>query len=263
MDGRAVVTMKIRRKYTPIYKDATALLRPKTGLNDMIIELDPGHEERRARRRRAGRSRSARRCRTSTSTRSSRRSTPTRATTCSCWSAARPRASAGRATACRPTLQRFEPTGRDLARINGALAERQRNIRRSIHNFRLLAEALGDKDDELAALVDSSNARLPAFADQDARLREALQAAAGHAADDRTRRWPRPTGSADVLGPTLGALRPGARALGPSLRRRAPVPRRDDAGHPRPAAAVRARRRCRRSRTCARRRATSRPSRPS
>ncbi|MGZ6673519.1 MAG: MlaD family protein, partial [Solirubrobacteraceae bacterium] len=42
VDGRAVVTMKIRRKYTPIYKDATALLRPKTGLNDMVIELDPG-----------------------------------------------------------------------------------------------------------------------------------------------------------------------------------------------------------------------------
>ena len=40
VDGRAVVTMKIRRKYTPIYKDATALLRPKTGLNDMVIELD-------------------------------------------------------------------------------------------------------------------------------------------------------------------------------------------------------------------------------
>ena len=42
VDGRAVVTMKIRRKYTPIYKNATALLRPKTGLNDMVIELDPG-----------------------------------------------------------------------------------------------------------------------------------------------------------------------------------------------------------------------------
>src|SRR5512132_3842628 len=42
-DGRAVVTMKIRRKYTPIYRNATALLRPKTGLNDMVIELTPGH----------------------------------------------------------------------------------------------------------------------------------------------------------------------------------------------------------------------------
>ncbi|MDX6658553.1 MAG: phospholipid/cholesterol/gamma-HCH transport system substrate-binding protein, partial [Solirubrobacteraceae bacterium] len=41
-DGRAVITMSIKRKYTPIYKDATALLRPKTGLNDMLVELTPG-----------------------------------------------------------------------------------------------------------------------------------------------------------------------------------------------------------------------------
>ena len=33
---------EVRKKYTPIYQDATALLRPKTGLNDMIVELDPG-----------------------------------------------------------------------------------------------------------------------------------------------------------------------------------------------------------------------------
>ena len=58
--------MQIRRKYTPIYKNATALLRPKTGLNDMLIELDAGLEERRASCRRASTSRSTRRCRTST-----------------------------------------------------------------------------------------------------------------------------------------------------------------------------------------------------
>ena len=43
-DGRAVVTMQIRDKYKPIYKDATILLRPKTGLKDMILALDPGTE---------------------------------------------------------------------------------------------------------------------------------------------------------------------------------------------------------------------------
>ena len=43
VDGKAVVQMKIKRKYTPIYRDATALLRPKTALNDMTIALDPGN----------------------------------------------------------------------------------------------------------------------------------------------------------------------------------------------------------------------------
>ena len=42
-DGRAVVTMSIRDKYKDLVKrDATMLLRPKTGLKDMVIELDPG-----------------------------------------------------------------------------------------------------------------------------------------------------------------------------------------------------------------------------
>ena len=34
--------MAIDRKFLPIYRDATVLLRPKTGLKDMFLELDPG-----------------------------------------------------------------------------------------------------------------------------------------------------------------------------------------------------------------------------
>ena len=41
-NGRAVVNMQIKDEYRPIYKDATILLRPKTGLKDMILSLDPG-----------------------------------------------------------------------------------------------------------------------------------------------------------------------------------------------------------------------------
>src|SRR5918994_3841802 len=41
-DGNAVVTMDIDRKFLPVYQDATILLRPKTGLKDMFLELDPG-----------------------------------------------------------------------------------------------------------------------------------------------------------------------------------------------------------------------------
>ena len=42
-DGRAVVTMDLDPGYKGfVHTDASALLRPKTGLKDMFIELDPG-----------------------------------------------------------------------------------------------------------------------------------------------------------------------------------------------------------------------------
>ena len=41
--GRAVVTMQIDNKYAAlIHPDASLLLRPRTGLQDMTIEVDPG-----------------------------------------------------------------------------------------------------------------------------------------------------------------------------------------------------------------------------
>jgi phospholipid/cholesterol/gamma-HCH transport system substrate-binding protein len=220
VEGRAVVTMKIRRKYTPIYRNATALLRPKTGLNDMVLELDPG----------------------------SRNAGPAPKGYAIPVDQTLPNVNfdeilssldgdtrdylqlllggageglGGQGKQLSASLKRLEPTGRYLARLNGALAERQRNIRRSIHNFSRLAQALGSKDNDLAALVDSSNRVFQAFANQDARLRETLQELPGALTATNTA-----LGKADKLGkqlgPTLGALRPAARALGPSLRQSRP-----------------------------------------
>ena len=79
-EGLAVVTLEIKPEYDNlIRRDATALLRPKTALKDMFVEVDPGHGE--AGRRRAAGSPSPTRCPTSTPTRSTRRSTPTRVRT--------------------------------------------------------------------------------------------------------------------------------------------------------------------------------------
>src|SRR5439155_8084367 len=45
-DGRAVVTMQIEPKYRPLlHIDATALLRPRTPLKDMFVELNPGSDD--------------------------------------------------------------------------------------------------------------------------------------------------------------------------------------------------------------------------
>src|SRR5215208_420372 len=42
-DGHAVVGMDVDNKYAPlIHTNASLLLRPKTGLNDMVVEVDPG-----------------------------------------------------------------------------------------------------------------------------------------------------------------------------------------------------------------------------
>jgi phospholipid/cholesterol/gamma-HCH transport system substrate-binding protein len=220
-NGRAVVTMKIRRKYTPIYRDATALLRPKTGLNDMIIELTPGN-------RRAG------------TLDPKKGDVPIGATL--------PNVNADEVLAAldgdtrdylklllngagqalgnngrnlSATLRRFEPTSRDLLKITRALATRRDNIQRSVSNFRKLTEAVGTKDQELSQLVDASNAVFASFAKQDARLRETLQLLPGTLQETNTALG-KASGLGKVLGPTLGDLRPAARALGPSLEQTRP-----------------------------------------
>ena len=81
-DGRALVHMEIEQEYEDlVHRDATALLRPRTGLKDMFVAARPGHDVRAADRR--GRHDPGRRNtrRTWTRTRSCRRSTATRATT--------------------------------------------------------------------------------------------------------------------------------------------------------------------------------------
>src|SRR3712207_3724942 len=42
VDGAGVVTFAIDQEYLPIYRDATILMRPTTGLKDMFFQLDPG-----------------------------------------------------------------------------------------------------------------------------------------------------------------------------------------------------------------------------
>ena len=45
-DGLALVTVELDPdEVGPVYRDATMYLRPKTGLNDMTIQLDPGRPD--------------------------------------------------------------------------------------------------------------------------------------------------------------------------------------------------------------------------
>lgn len=220
-DGRAVVTMKIRRKFTPVYRDATALLRPKTGLNDMVIELAPGSKA--AGELDPGKQRVP-----------VQRTLPninadevlsaldddTRQYLQLLVGGAG-EALKGNARNLSATFRRFEPTGRDLAALTEQLAERRLNIKRSIGNFSKLTRAVGAKDQDLARLVDSSNAVFRAFSNQDDRLRAALGLLPGSLEATNTA-LAKADKLARELRPTLRDLRPAARALAPSLRRTRP-----------------------------------------
>ena len=220
VDGRAVVTMKIRKRFTPIYRDATAVVRPKTGLNDMIIELSPGKK--------------------SSGEMSTRDEIPVQQSLSSVnldeilagldgdtrsylqlLLGAGGEALDGNGRKLSSTLKRFEPTSSGLKRITSGLTERRGNIRRTITNFRKLSETLADKDDDLVALIDSSEAVFRSFANQDARLRETLRELPSTLEATNTNLAKVDT-FAGELGPGLERLRPAARALAPSLRQTRP-----------------------------------------
>ena len=213
-DGIATVTMKITPKYARLYRDATLLLRPKTQLQDITVEVNPGHPG-------AGKLPSG-------STLALAQTAPnvnfdeflslldaeTRAYLQELLAGAGEGLKEnGKAFAA--TLKRFAPTARLTQEIAQELEIRHANIARSIHNFRLLVEALGGKDKELAQLVDASNAVFAVFAKEDRNVQSLLHLLPGALAKTRSGLG-KTAVAAGLLGPTLHELRPFARALGPA-----------------------------------------------
>jgi phospholipid/cholesterol/gamma-HCH transport system substrate-binding protein len=231
-DGKAVVDLQIKEQYKPIYRDSTILLRPKTGLKDMYLALDPGT-------RSAGELPEGGRVRVANTLPDvnsdeflAQLDTDTRAYLQILLNAggtafddkvtgADTRYAQTAAQDLREVFKRFEPTARDGEKITRLLIARRQNIRRVIHNFQQFSTALAARDRQLAALVDSANANFETFASEEASLREALRLFPG--ALDQTEQTLRKTSSlAAELGPALERLRPFARNLAPALRKTRP-----------------------------------------
>ena len=210
-DGVAVVTMDIERKYLPIYKDATALVRPRTGLQDMFIELDPG---------------SAGAGEYEDGSRIPLQNTQTQVNLDEVLEALDGDTQAylralfigggqgleGRARDLGEVLGSLGPINEKLARLNRLVAQRRTNLANVIHDLDTLSEEIGDNGQTLAALVDSSNAALGAIASQDLNVRQTiaeLPATLRTAQDALSEVEP----YAALLGPTFNNLRPFARNL--------------------------------------------------
>jgi phospholipid/cholesterol/gamma-HCH transport system substrate-binding protein len=218
VDGHAQVTMEIDNDKAGLIKDdASLLLRPKTGLNDMVIEVDPG---------------------VGTESVEEGDAIPLASTQpnvnpdevlasldadtqaflklllASGAEALDPELGRGRKLS--NALRQLEPFARDISRLSGGLAQRRESISRSIHNFKLLTEELGNHDADVTAFVDASNAVLQRFANQEAAIRESLQEL-----PSTLKQTNGALVSANALAletkPALRDSLPGARALKPAL----------------------------------------------
>jgi phospholipid/cholesterol/gamma-HCH transport system substrate-binding protein len=214
--GKGIITLRIEPKYDKVYKNATALLRPKTGLKDMVVALDPGSED-------AGRLPEGGRIPVSETAPDvnldeilAQLDSDTRDyLQLLVGGAAEGLEGNGRTLA--NVFRRFEPLARDTRKVFEGLEDRRDNIKRVIHNLSLVMEELGASDREITRFVSSQNAVFESLASQDAALRATLQELPGALTETNTA-LVKGERLANELGPTLQALRPGARALGPTLR---------------------------------------------
>ena len=221
-DGIAVVEAEMDpHKLARVYADATAVVRPKTGLQDMVISMDPGGKP--AEPLRDGGTIPIAQTAPQVNldevlatldadTRDYLRILVT----------AGSQGLRGRGADLRALFKASAPTLRLTKEATQEIADRREKVRRLIHNLRELSEATAGKDDRLRELVDASDAALRAVDRQEAALRLGLSKLPSTIDTARTALAAAKPLS-EELGPTLRALLPSTRALSPALKSAKPL----------------------------------------
>jgi phospholipid/cholesterol/gamma-HCH transport system substrate-binding protein len=214
-EGDALVTMNITPKYAHyIYRDATMLLRPKTGLKDMTVEVDPGTPK--AGRVPAGYTVPQSQTAPDVNFEEFLASLDgeTRAYLQELIAGAG-QGLKGNAANLSATFKRFDPISLYARKITAQLQLRHKNIERAVHNFQLIISALGDKDTEIAQAINASNAVFQTFAEQDQSFQRTLHLLPSTLAKTKSGLG-KLARAAAVTGPTLTKLEPFANALAPA-----------------------------------------------
>jgi phospholipid/cholesterol/gamma-HCH transport system substrate-binding protein len=215
-DGHAVVGMDIEPKYIDlIHPDATLLMRPKTNLNDMVVEVAPGtakgHLEE---------GDNIPLAQTESNTNLDAFLATLDADTrqyLQLLLAGGAEGVGSRGHQLSGAFRRFQPFVHYLADINKAVAQRRTALAGVIHNFGQLTTELGRRDSEVERFVSGSQAALGNFANEQQAIQEslvefpatlaALQAGLGSAST-----------ASLAARPALIGLIPQAQALGPALK---------------------------------------------
>jgi phospholipid/cholesterol/gamma-HCH transport system substrate-binding protein len=216
-NGEAVITLAIEPKYASLIRsDASILLRPRTGLQDMTVELDPGRPSKPAIKEGA----TIPEANSLTQVQSDQILASLDADTrgfVQLLLADAAQGLNGNTRKLSAVFRRLDPLAQDLAKLNGALAKRQENLRHVIHDFGLVSQELANHDRQLADFVTSSNSVFAAFARQEASLQQTIAELPGTLS---TTRGALASGNrlALTLRPALTRLLPQARAFGPALK---------------------------------------------
>jgi phospholipid/cholesterol/gamma-HCH transport system substrate-binding protein len=209
-EGRARVTLEIEPEHRGLVRrDAQAMLRPRTPLKDMYVQILPG-------------TRDAPAARNGTVIPLQNTSTDVDFDEVLSTFDERTREYLqllveGTGTGLKDrgkdlaeVFERFGPTVSDLRRVNEAVGREERSLRRLVTSIADLNGELARNPDALAQLVDASAATFTAFASEDDRLQETLQELPPTLRQATT---------------TLNDVRPFARELGPVTRALTPAVR--------------------------------------
>jgi len=173
-DGHAVVGMDIEPKYMELISpSSTFLLRPKTNLNDMVVEITPGsgskHVEDGANFPLA---------QTEANTNLDAFLNTLDADTrqyLQLLLAGGAQGLGGRGKQLGNALRRFQPFVHYTAKLNKVVAQRHVALAHVIHDFGLLTTELGRHDADIRRFVSSSNAALGNFANQQQSIQDAFK----------------------------------------------------------------------------------------
>ena len=226
-DGRALVTLEIEPEYKGLIRsDATALLRPKTALKDMFVEVDPGRGKP-----------------VPDGGRLTVENTLPDIDPDEIYSAldadTRPylkllvvgagKGLDGRGDDLREVFRRLEPIHRDIARVTRATARRRQALKELIHDYGLLMTELGSHPQDLRRLVTASRTVFDALANEDSEITESVARLPG-SLNASARALANVREFAPVLRSSLESLRPPIRkldetnaAVTPFLRQTEPV----------------------------------------
>lgn len=221
-NGRALVRMDIEEKRSgPIYRDARLLLRPKTGLADMSIQMEPGEPDPGAPS--GGRLRDGDLI---PAAQTAPQVNPDEVFAgldadvrryLAVLANAGGEGMKGNGERLRAIFEAAQPTLAEAENVTRALADRRVKLRRLVSNLRRIGRATAAKDRELGSLVRSTAAVVDTVGAREARLGEAVERLPG--AVGATRRLLREVQPfAGELRPAAEDLRPMARELAPALR---------------------------------------------